>query len=113
MDQSLLLQTWQYVISAPNFWTGIGFLTATAMFVGGVLYNGDIPQAKKGIVSFLIYVAFVSWIGLCRKLDSFGPDITHPERVFASTIVILITTICYIFGIFLGVYIVSLKHKPK
>lgn len=103
----LLLQTLNYVISAPYFWVTMGMITAVAMFVGAILFDGDLQLATKGIIGLLSYIFFLLQAQITRVINAYQQPIPHspPYMYHAATVTIIILTIFWIMGVSLGVYI--------
>lgn len=115
MDQ--IIATFNYISQAPFFWMGMGFTTAIAMFVGAIIFDGNLPQASKGLVSVGSYAAMLFWLNSARVTDTIndraaqGIKTLHPEMVWAGIMTLLLVTLAWVLGVFLGVFIVSRKHK--
>ena len=109
----LLLQTIQYVCNAPYFWITMGMVTAIAMFVGAILFDGDLHLATKGIISLLSYLFFLLQAQITRVIDATQKNITHsPTYMYhAASVTIVILSLFWIFGVGFGVYISYMSRK--
>lgn len=110
MIESILSQTVQYVIQAPSFWSAMGFTTATGMMIGALMYDGNLDQVSKGIVSVLSYAALLVWLITARVAESITTSL-QPERSLAGIVSIVFTTVAWLVGVFLGVTVINLKHR--
>lgn len=106
-------QSLVFVASDQYFWFGMGLTTAISMFVGAIIYNGDMAQAKKGLVSISSYAMLLVYVNAAR----IGPQLTHvvnPYQPFAGIATIFYLTSFYLFGMLWGVGMLRLiKHKRK
>ena len=99
-----------YVISDPFFWPSMAFTTMIGIFLGAVVYDGELNQVRKFIISLFFYVILLITVNLTRAF----PDImviSEPYKPLSSTVTTLIITLFYLLGVFLGVYIVKRAHK--
>lgn len=114
LDVGLLIRTLVYVTYAPYFWPSMGFTTAIAMFVGAMIYDGQLNQVKKGLLSVGSYVAMLLWVTLSRvvTMAQRTPDRVS-EMTFAGIATILLITFFWVLGVFLGVWIISQKYQGQ
>lgn len=113
--QNILLETTLYVINAPYFYSLIGMTIASAMFVGATLYNGELKQATKGIVTVGSYSGFLLLMFSARITESirmYGIVAGREYQVWAGVETIIMSTLAYVIGLLLGVY-VSKKAREK
>lgn len=114
MNIEIILQTIEYVVKAPFFSPLTGMTIASAMFVGATLYNGELKQASKGIVTVGSYAGFLFLMFSSRVIETLSHSTQAAGREYmawAGTATIIITTLEYIFGILLGVYISQQARK--
>jgi hypothetical protein len=97
----------EYIVMAPFFWQSMGFTTAIAMFVGAVIYNGDLNQARKGIISVTSYAIMILWVIFSRifNIYDFSDPTFKPAMAFASIITIAFVSFFWLVGIIFGVFI--------
>ncbi len=87
-----ILETLIYVTTAPFFWQAMGFLVATAMFIGALLYDGLMSMVGKGIVTIISYAAIMLMVNVSRitpVLDEITPG--HIPQAFAGTATIILS----------------------
>lgn len=97
--------TTNYITTAPHFWQVLSMTIATAMFIGAALYNGELRQATKGIITIVSYTAFLLLITFARVVEQIpqnGQDFRY-EQAFAGMETTLIVSLAYMLGILLGV----------
>lgn len=98
----------EYVCNAPYFWGSMGFTTALGMFIGAVLYDGNLNHASKGAFSVLTYAGMVFWITSMRLFNS---TIQNPVNAYAGLTTMILTTLAWICGLLMGVAILNLKYR--
>jgi len=119
MDTKLIWDTVQYVTKANLFWASMGFTTAIAMFIGAILYNGELSQVKKGLASVGSYAVLLIWTTIVRVLGVFDDPVKgalqrqFPQMAFAGILTIILISFFWILGIYLGVIILSIRNKKK
>ena len=114
----ILISTFEYVSQAPYFWLTMGMVTAVSMFIGAIVFDGDLPTATKGIIGVLSYVFFLVQVQFTRVTDAI-PRIKPPSPSYtwnAATVTILVMTLFWMIGVLLGVYtsyMVRMRYKLK
>lgn len=110
-----LLTSWAaflYVTSDPFFWPSMTFTTLIGIFIGSVIYDGDVEQIRKAIIMLSSYVIMIILVTLTRVIDDITPSITQ-GKPFAGLITISIVTFFYLIGMLLGVVITKMAHKER
>jgi hypothetical protein len=109
---NFLVISYLYVISDPFFWATMSFTTMTGIFIGAVIYNGDVGQIKKFIASLGCYIILILSVNLSRIISQIEYDqpIVSPQP-FASIVTIILVTIFYLLGMAIGVLLVKRAHK--
>ena len=107
-----------YVANSPMFYGSMGFTTATAMFIGALLYDGNIQEARKGLVAVISYVVMLVWTTGLRVfpnavVHNFVYSPTHDGRAFAGMVTIIYISLAWFLGFFLGIHLFSLGKKYK
>jgi hypothetical protein len=105
-----------YTQGGPFFWPTMGMTSAVAMFTGAIIYDGDLNQVKKGLLSVGSYALLLFWMILARVQDALNNslvDTNHPERALAGMISIVAITLAWLLGIELGVLVFNRKYKGK
>lgn len=120
MDISILKNTFNYVSSAPYFWQSLGFTSAIFMFIGGIIYDGRVEEARKGIITIGAYIFMLVWMTIVRVNDRISNSVTYislgREReamAFAGICTILFVTMACLFGIVFGVYVARKSKTIK
>ena len=101
-----------YVVSQPFFWASMGFTTLIGIFIGSVIYDGDLEQMKKGLIVLGSYCIIL----IISTSTRIFPQIAHtPEassyQLYAGIITIFLVSIFYLLGMALGVVITKKAHK--
>lgn len=104
--------TVQYVIYAPFFWLSMGMTAGIAVFVGAIIYDGNLSAATKGLISVILYsflIFHTSWVRITDLIAKY-PEKADPTR-YGGLLTIIILTVFWIIGIFLGVGASHLVRK--
>lgn len=111
----LLEASFLYVMNQNMFWGSMGFTTAIAMFVGVMMFDGNMEQTKKGTVAVLSYAGMILWTTTVRILPNAIDRgfIYNDGRPFAGIATIIYLTLAWLLGIVIGVNIFRVRHKIK
>lgn len=104
------MDTLVYISQAPYFWGTMGFITAMAMFIGVILYDGKMKEVSKALVCVGSYAALLTWINLIR-ISHVG--VKNWAQAYAGVATIILVTFCWLLGMFLGVLLANLKGWKK
>jgi uncharacterized protein YacL len=108
------IEVLQYVMAAPGFWSALGYTIASAMFVGSIIYNGEFRLAMKGIVTIISYAFFLLIITSDRiAFVERTQGISNNVMAHAGEATIIITSVCYILGMILGVLVTCYARKAQ
>lgn len=116
MNIQILEQTIIYITSAPYFWSTMGIIVGMCMFIGAIIFDGDLSIAYKSMIGLGSYIFFVLQTQTIRISDALANNkIRHSEpfMAYASNITLIILSIFWIIGVLLGVFISSKYHKKK
>ena len=102
-----------YVMNDPFFLPAMTFTTLIAIFVGSVVYNGEVNQVRKFILSMGGYAMMLIISNLTRVLPTIPTVKLGFERPLASIVTITLVSIFYAFGLALGVIITHRAHGRK
>ncbi len=113
---SILGSSWRYMYEVPLFWGTVGFTVAIAMFVGAIVYDGNVDEIKKTIISVFSYALMLFWMAVLQIFDA---RIRHPEiltefvkpTTYVIALNVIVTTIAWLLGIWLGVITVFVKKE--
>jgi hypothetical protein len=105
-----MLEVINHVLNTPYIWSSLGSIVAIAMFIGPILYNGDLTMVGKSIISIGLYVVFCSVL-----IGSHAIYIEHLSFPMSAQpfIFLFLVAICYLLGIYLGVLIHVFSHCKK
>lgn len=104
-----ILAAIEYVTNASFFYQSMGMTTATAIFIGASIYNGDVRTMWKGLISVGAYAGLVLLTTVPRVYETLSiSTATHrPGLEYAGIVTIAFITIYYVLGILIGVYTVQ------
>lgn len=100
----ILLDALLYVVTAPYFWPSMGFTTATAMFVGVLLHDGNLRQVAKAEVTILTFAIFLI-VTTVPRVASHNISAQHLPGALGGLTTIICVTFFYTLGLLLGVLI--------
>ena len=104
----------QYVTNGPYFWGSMGFIVASAMLIGTLIFGSNHGQIYKFLLGLFTYLIMLTFVNLTRAIDSITSDFTQLQiaRAYASTITVFIVSFFWVLGLFLGMVIDKFKkHK--
>ena len=94
-----IVETLQYITSAPYFWISMGSTAALAIFVGAILYDGVLSVAAKGTIATGVYAFFIIETHIFRVNTSTAPF----YMAYANVVSIAVISIFWLVGIIMGV----------
>lgn len=106
-----MIDTVSYVINAPFFWTGIGMTSASSVFLGATLYNGDLKKLGKALLVIGFY-AFYLFIITASRIYTVGltTGVVDVTKAHAGLLTWFIVTIAYVLGLIIGVTTIRMLH---
>jgi hypothetical protein len=98
----------KYVAEAPYFWTSMGMVTSVSIFVGAIIFDGDLSMLWKGLLAVGLYAFFILQVTVTRiftvysvvELTEGGPN---QPRIMAGVMTIFLVTLFWCIGMFIGV----------
>jgi hypothetical protein len=105
MNQQIFLDTLRYVVNVPYFWLTMGMVSASAMFCGAIILNGDIEMAWRSLLTKIVFITLlfqVNYFRVTNELDI--RDLQVSKYSYATIFAMTIVTFFWIFGMILGVY---------
>lgn len=103
-----------YVSNVPFFWASMGLITAIGILIGNVIYNGDLKNLSKGILSLCVYSGLLVTMNLNRVYSVFlRQGIKDSRMAFAASVTSVIILAFYILGMLIGVMITHKIHKKN
>jgi len=111
---SYFLEALQYVYSDTYFLLSMSFTASTGIFIGALLYDGLLPEVKKGMVVLGSYAVLLSMTNFGRIMPIITGGTVHDVRQpFAGIATIIFVTIAYMIGMLIGVWITNKAHKGR
>ncbi len=86
------------------------------MFVGSIIYNGELRMVMKGVVTVLSYALFLFIINADRVSNALAGKEVRPVdliQAHAANATVIMVTIAYITGMVLGVMVTSHARKVQ
>ena len=114
MRTDIFVNATNYVVGDQHFWLSMALTSMISMYVGSVVYNGDLKEIKKGLVAVGAYAGILAITNAWRIIPSLAnlpSEVSHLP--LAGIITLTFVSIFYIFGMFLGVSITKYAHNNK
>jgi len=108
----IILQAFKYVTSDFYFWPSMTFTTMVGIFIGAVIYDGDVREVRKGLIALASYVLLLATVNLTRVIPEIGAA-SVPYKPIAGIVTMILVTVFYLFGMWLGVKITKRAHKGR
>lgn len=105
-----ITQAFVYITSDQYFWPSMAFTTMVGIYIGAVLYNGDVEQVRKGVIGIFSYATLLLITISSRVLPRISST-TPIYQPLASLETVVVVTLAYLLGMFIGVKIVKRAHK--
>lgn len=109
---NIILQSLYYVTSDFYFWPSMTFTTMVGIFIGAVIYDGDLKQIGKALVAISSYILLLTTANLTRVIPEINV-VVNPYKPIAGIVTMVIVTIFYLLGMFLGVLITKHAHRGR
>lgn len=115
MILSIIMDSFTYISQAPAFWGSMGFTTALGIFIGALLYDGNLNQVMKGVVAVGSHAFMIIWLNLIR-INSVLPGLkenghSNACMALAGTATIVAVSIAWLLGMIIGVSVIRLKYR--
>lgn len=108
----VLSGTINYVIWDTFFWPAMAFTTIIGIFIGAVIYDGLLEDIKKMILSLTVYGLIIATVNITRIIPKFvDHSIVDPSKPLASTVTLILVTLFYLLGMYIGVQMVNKAHR--
>jgi hypothetical protein len=109
---NIVLLTISYVVGDPFFWMCMAFTTIIGIFIGAIIYDGNVEEVKRGIILLASYFCLITITNLTRII----PDISRvavgsQQKPLGSIVASAFVTIFYLLGMAIGVQILKKVHK--
>ena len=109
---NFILAATVYITTDPFFWASMAFTTMVGIFIGAVIYNGDVKEIRKALIALASYCVLIIITNASRvfpQLDKVTPDLSYMP--FAGIVTIVIVTFFYLLGMVIGVRITKHAHR--
>lgn len=103
-----MLELINHIFSTPFIWPSLGMITSIGMFIGPLLYNGDLKAVYKALVSVGVFAFFLVII-----MQSHILHVENKEWPCSLQPLIFVTLVgvSYVLGLLIGIYIFRKAHK--
>jgi large-conductance mechanosensitive channel len=109
-----LVETFVYISQAPFFWASMGLITGIGMFIGSIIYNGDVKAISKAIITLIVYITLLSSINFTRIYSVFCTvGIQSSVMAFGGVLTSIVISLFYITGMFVGVVLTKRVRKQN
>lgn len=104
-----------YISAAPYFWLSMGMSAGFAMFIGAIIYDGELEYAWKGLLSVGMYGFFLAQIIFTRVSYNYPMIIQGltPGQAWANITTIIVLSVFWAAGVMLGIFVSSFFHKQR
>jgi len=102
-----------YVIADGYFWPSMAIIVMIGLFVGSTIYDGCIKEIKKMLISLSIYGLMIIAVTSSRVVPDFFDGRFLVHHPFSGVATVLLVTIFYSLGLFIGVKITRHAHQGK
>jgi hypothetical protein len=96
-----------FVAHAEYFWQAMAAVTIISMVIGALIYNGDLTELKKAILTIFTYGGMVALTNMARIITSEAGvkrNLMNEGQAFNGTTTVIYVTLFYLVGISLGVW---------
>jgi hypothetical protein len=99
----------------PYFWTTMMYSSLIAIFSGALIYDGDVPHAKKGVFSVLSYIIMILFVTIgyaVQRYPFIKSDVAYQIFIYPAQLTYI--SIFWAIG-FIGAILVFRKfiHRRK
>ena len=101
-----------YISSAPYFWISMGMTTGIAMFIGAIIYDGELEYAWKGLLGIGMYSFFLFQVMFTRVNYNYV-QITktlNAGQAYANLTTVVVVSLFWTIGVLFGVLVSSRFH---
>lgn len=103
-----MFESFIYISNSSYFWHSMFSTTACSIFIGSFLYNGDFKLFSKGLFTLIPYIVLLLATTTLRINGL--PEIINYAQAYAGMATIIMLTIFYCIGLFLGVCVTKYAH---
>jgi hypothetical protein len=102
------------VINLPYFWASMALVFIMAMFTGGLIYNGEVPHAKKGAVTVGSYI-FMILLVMVQYINHWYSNVSLTVRyqLFIYPIQLGLLSIFWFMGFVWAIFVVRCCRKRR
>jgi hypothetical protein len=94
------------VAQSDYFYQAMAAVTIIAMFIGSLLYNGDLNQLRKASLTIFTYGGLIVLTNMSRIISFGASTASHlikQGQAFNGTSTVIYVTLFYLFGLRIGV----------
>jgi len=102
-----------YVMTDNFFWPSMAVTVIIGMFIGSALYDGCVQEVRKMILSLMIYASLITAVTSERVIPLFYDGVFRQHHPFSGIATIILVTIFYLLGMWLGVFVTNQSNKHK
>lgn len=106
------IESLKYVAGDYYFVPSMAIIAMMGIFIGAVIYNGDVKEIKKVIAVVLTYAALLAMANLSRIIPLLGLTKNNYQPL-AGMVTLFFVTIFYVLGMGWGVYLTKKAHNGK
>lgn len=106
------IESIKYVVGDHYFLPSMAVVTMMGIFIGAVIYNGDVKEVKKVIAVVLTYASLLAMANFSRIIPLLDTAKTSYQPLAGIT-TLLFVTLFYVLGMGWGVYLTKKAHKGK
>jgi len=108
-----IISAFRYVIDGNMFWQSMGMTTATAIFIGAILFHEVNKNSFiRAFATVLIYSIFLIYTSVARVSPNIANGIIS-YKTHAASITIVLVTVAYLMGLVIGYYILRRRNDLK
>ncbi len=109
-----MIEAIKYVTTDPYFLISMAYVTMTGIFLGALLYDGLLTEAKKGLVVIGSYSLLLMSTNASRILPIiFSGEVHDVRQPFAGIATIGFVSLFYMAGMMLGVLVTNRAHDGR
>lgn len=103
-----MMEVISHILTTPYLWTSLGTITALAMYIGPLLYNGDLKITTKSVLGIGIFAFFCVLLFTSHVI---GVEHVVWPKASQPFIFIALVGMAYSIGLYVGVLIFKYLHR--
>ncbi len=109
---NFIIESTKYVTSDYYFLPSMAIVTMMGIFIGAIIYNGDVKEIRKATAVLLTYASLLIMVNYSRIIPLLSKSITNYQPL-AGIMTIVFVTLFYGLGMSWGVYLTKVAHKCR